>query len=130
MWVCCHMERNSQELLALAIGSLLKAEREKNGGGNVPLSFGPPPYQLMLMILARLVHGDPHVYADIQALNNNAVTVRTELRSALAQLDGSYEDVTNLIKSLDTLQSALSEVDKSCHALFQAPLLSIEKSNP
>ena len=109
---------------ALALGALLQNEQNLNMATNIPLAFGPPPYQLLLMVLARILNSDPHIYADIQTLNDNASTVREELRKALTKLDGSYEDVIDFIESMKSLKSPLLEVSNSSNALFRTPILS------
>ncbi len=109
---------------ALALGALLQNEQNLDMATNIPLAFGPPPYQLLLMILTRILNSDPHIYADIQTLNDNASVVREELRKALSKLDGSYEDVIGFIESMKSLNSPLSEVSDSTSALFSTTFLS------
>lgn len=111
----------------IAFGAVLMAELEATSSGSdgvtAPLSFGPPPYQMMLMLLARVLHGDPHVYAEIQALNRDALGVRAKLREALTVMDGSVDEVVAAIEAMDHLRERLDPVAEVCRALFQQPLL-------
>lgn len=111
----------------IAFGAVLMAELEATSsvsdGVTAPLSFGPPPYQMMLMVLARVLHGDPHVYAEIQALNTDAIGVRGQLREALTVMDGSVDEVVAAIEAMDHLKECLDPVAEVCSALFQQPLL-------
>jgi prephenate dehydrogenase len=109
----------------IAFGAVLMAELGSAASGRIepPLSFGPPPYQLMLMLLARILDGDPHVYAEIQALNANAADVRAQLREALNKLDGSADNVAAAIEAMGPLKALLGPAAQACNALMQEPLL-------
>lgn len=111
----------------LAFGAVLSAEQKeiasKSPRASAALSFGPPPYQMMLMALARILQGDPHVYAEIQAFNSGAINVRAELRKALTVMDGSLDDVVSAIEAMGHLKASLSPVAETCSTLFQRPLL-------
>ncbi len=108
----------------LAFGAVLAAEHSHGSQDELPLHFGPPPYQLGLMLLARMLEASPHVYAEIQAMNSEAADVRAVLASALAGMDGSTADVTHFIEALSALKQPLEPAAKACDDLFRAgPLL-------
>lgn len=102
----------------LAFGAALAADE-----GEVPLSFGPPPYQTLLMALSRIVFGDAHVYAEIQALNPDAAAVRADLVAALEAMNGDLDMVRRQVEALHALRPGLEEAKTACARLFEKPIL-------
>jgi prephenate dehydrogenase len=57
------------------------------------LPVAPPPFLVLLALLARIASANPETYADIQRANPSAAEARAALAAGLAQLDAAARDV-------------------------------------
>jgi prephenate dehydrogenase len=76
------------------------------------------------MTLARLLTGNPEVYAEIQADNPVAADMRHRLVAAIEAVGGSDADVIGIIERLQQrLGGSLAPAAADCARLFAHPLL-------
>jgi prephenate dehydrogenase len=104
----------------IALGSILTADAD----AALSILKGPPPYRVLLMTLARLLTGNPEVYAEIQADNPVAADMRHRLVAAIEAVGGSDADVIGIIERLQQrLGGSLAPAAADCARLFAHPLL-------
>lgn len=104
--------------LLIALGQALAAAP----AGALALSKGPPPYRVLVMTLARLLQGNPEVYAEIQAQNPFAADTRRRLAAAIDALDGTEAGIIDILAKLhEQLGPSLTTAAADCAQLFAGP---------
>jgi prephenate dehydrogenase len=105
--------------LALALGAVLAQPTDNR----LPLLEGPPPYQTHLMVLARMLQGNPEVYSEIQSQNPYGAAIRQRLIAALQALSGPEDEVTAMVETMQRkLVDALDPAAAACGRLFATRL--------
>lgn len=111
--------------LALALADLLKHKRPDWPG---PL-VGSLPYQVMMLPMARMLSGNPDVFAEIQVLNPYASDVRKRLIEALSAIDAPHDAVLQNIESLAvSLSGHLDPAVERCAKLYDEPIFPFRKN--
>lgn len=134
-WGCATIEMSAQqhdEAMAimqtgvhasiLAFGSLIS----RLPSAFIAKDLGTPPFQVMLLLLSRILGGNSHVYWDIQHINLHAKSIRQALVSFLEELDKIAEDADEAAfeRRLESMRSAIGESlaarGEKCARLFAA----------
>jgi prephenate dehydrogenase len=108
----------------LAFGA---AVRRQGIGLDLLARAGPPPFQTMLALLARIVSGQPAVYHDIQAAGTAAAAARDDLVEGIAALaataeDGGLEKFTALLDEIAEWMGPHRDACASrCATIFSPP---------
>jgi 4-amino-4-deoxyprephenate dehydrogenase len=106
----------------LAVGSLIS----RLPAAFIAKDIGTPPFQVMLLLLSRILTGNTHVYWDIQHVNLYAKSIRQTLASFLKELDEIAEEADEAAfkRRLECIRSAMAESlatrGEKCARLFSA----------